>query len=160
MDTTSVDLEETDIEHGSTITTTADAPTVISFADNASFPSPNLPVFPLKAVTLALVSVYLCRIDPILKVAHAPSLRALLFEQPTSSTTENAFRSAVHFAAVSSLEEAECEEIMGEAKRVALDRFRVTTEGLLAKANLYTATTLNTLQAFVVYLVSRCRPSR
>ncbi|KAI1608543.1 hypothetical protein EDD36DRAFT_469428 [Exophiala viscosa] len=153
MDTNSVSLEETSIEHGSIITPTADAPGVISFADNASFTYTHLSVLPPKAITSVLVDVYLRRIDPILKVAHAPSLRALLFDQPMYNMAEDAFRTAIHFAAISSLEEAECEQIMGEAKAVALDRFRVTTEVLLAKANLYTATTSTTLQAFVVYLI-------
>ncbi|KAK4935482.1 hypothetical protein LTR10_023469 [Elasticomyces elasticus] len=153
MDTHSIAVEETGIEHGATITATADAPGIISFANNASFPVLNLPEFPPKAITFTLVDVYLRRIDPILKVTHAPSLRALLFEQQSYNMSEDAFRSAIHFAAISSLEEAECVRIMGEAKAVALGRFRVTTEGLLAKANLYTATNLTTLQAFVVYLI-------
>jgi hypothetical protein len=108
----------------------------------------------LGATTKYLVSTYEQRIDPILKVIHIPSLRKLLLaRQQSCDSAQQAIVSAVQFSAASTLDDAECLEQSGEQKSSLCHTLRRQTEALLAATDLYTAPTLPSLQAFIVYLV-------
>ncbi len=126
---------------------------ITPYYSNGHSSSTNGIASPPQAIIYALLDVYLHRVDPILKAVHAPSLRSFLLGESESRAEEEALRFAVYFAAVCSLEDDECRQILAEEKITSLNRFRSNTETFLAKGNLYTSANLIALQAFVIYLV-------
>ena len=127
---------------------------VLLYGDSSCSVEPSVLASPPRAVMFALLDVFLYRIDPILKVTHAPSLRTLLFDRPTSGPAPEALKFAVYFTTVCSLDENECLEIIGQEKVETLARFRLATEILLSRADLLSTTDLTVLQAFIIFLVS------
>lgn len=127
---------------------------MILYSDASCFVEPNILSPPPKALTFALLDIYLHRVDPVLKAIHRPTLRTLLLGRPNASLAQEALKSAVYFTALCTLDETECLEIVGLEKITAVTKFRLGAEIMLSRAGLLTARDLTALQAFVVYLVS------
>ena len=128
---------------------------ILLYSNAPCWVEPGILSPPPKALTFALLDTYLHGVDPVLKVTHEPSLRTLLLENANASLAQEALKFAIHFTTLSTLDEAECLEIVGVEKLEAVAKFRLGTEVLLSKAGLLTTRNLTVLQAFVVYLVSR-----
>ena len=120
----------------------------------------NPPEAPPKSIVIALLDIYIYRVDSILKVTHVPSLRSLLLseEQEHSNTfhhhSREALKLAICFTAVCTLSEVEIRDIFPEKKEKIMNRFRLATEVMLSRAELLTTSDITVLQAFVIYLVS------
>ena len=119
----------------------------------------NPPEEPPQAIVIALLDIYIYRVDPILKVSHIPSLRSLLLSEDQGcsgsfdSPSREALRSAICFTAVCTLTEVESRDMFIEKKEKTMNRLRLATEVMLSRANLLTTSNITVLQAFVVYLV-------
>lgn len=106
-----------------------------------------------------LCDIYLANVDPVLKVLHHPSLRKYL--QGGASDLDcspgyngiEALRFAVYFAAIVTLEDAECRLQFSSGKATLLAKYRYATEGASMKADLVNTNEISTLQALTIYLV-------
>ena len=120
-------------------------------------PAPFEP--PSNEVLLALLDIYIYRVDSVLKVVHAPSLRSLLLSkeqdlaEPLRCSSRGALKFAICFTATCTLNELESRNIFMEDKGKTMNRFRLATEVMLSRANLLTTSDITVLQAFVIYLV-------
>jgi hypothetical protein len=116
---------------------------------------------PSKDAADRLVEQYYKACHPICRILHKQSFDmsyAFFWEQvainiePTGSLQAIVF--AVLFSAVTSMDEHEILHDFGVGKSGLADNFRLGTETALAQANFLRSTKVETLQAFVLYLVS------
>ena len=125
---------------------------------------------PAQAVVDRLIANYWIRIHPIARTVHRPSferqyqnfwIRVNMGMEPRSSFQAVLF--AALLSSVISIDEHTMRTEYGVEKRTLVDSFREGAEAALAKANFLRTTKLETLQAFVMYLVSlvsfRCAES-
>jgi hypothetical protein len=108
----------------------------------------------------ALFEIYFRSVDPLMKILHRPTTEKALdlfilhpTDHPLSRTTEALFF-AMYFAAVTSLPPDSCLKQLGEDRRLLSVRYRQAVEQALARADYLNSTSLETLQAFMIYSVS------
>ena len=100
-------------------------------------------------------------VDPAVKILHGPSLRQYLVEQTAElacspgSKGWPALEFAIYYTTTTSMTHDECLQRLGEEREVLLSKFRVGTEIALARADFVNTEDISTLQALVLYLVSR-----
>lgn len=136
---------------------------VLCNANSFITPLPNGIQHPPKLMIHTLCSIYLHNVDPLCKLLHGPSLRRhlqlgeqYLHYRPGDSAVE-ALSFAVYYAAVNAQPEYECRQMFGEEKNALLQKYQFAVEISLAKADLINTMDISTLQAFLIYLVSRIR---
>lgn len=108
-----------------------------------------------------LCQVYLCQVDPIIKVLHRPSLskfmlngqRYLGYEPGHFAAT--CLCAAVCYSAVASMTEEQCQAMFSTAKSTTIIDYRTACEAALEKSDLLTTSDITILQAFILYLVAR-----
>lgn len=106
--------------------------------------------------------IYLINVDPVFKILHAPSLRRYLQEGATALDCSpgarglEALKSAICFAATTSMTDGECRHRIGEDRLVLMATYQAGTELALAKADLVNTVEMSTLQAMTIYLVTIC----
>lgn len=108
-----------------------------------------------------LIAQYFTAVHPVVRLVHRPSFEKE-YEQfwntvsiglePPASVQAIVF--ACMFSGVVSMDEAIIVRDFGVAKVNLIDNFKLGTETALAKANFLRTTKVETLQAFVVYMVS------
>ncbi|KAF2663296.1 putative fungal-specific transcription factor [Microthyrium microscopicum] len=100
--------------------------------------------------------IFIERVDPITKVLHTPS-----FWQTVSRAVQNphsiprheeAVIFAFYFAVAASLEEDECESMLGEARAALFSRYKLAARQALINAGFMKTSSMITLQAFTLYL--------
>lgn len=108
----------------------------------------------------ALVSVYFYNVDPLLKILHKPTILGA-FEKFMASPNENtldktteALFFAIYFAAITSLSPENCTTQLGEERAPLVVRYRQAAELALCKADYLNSTSLVSLQALTIYVVS------
>jgi hypothetical protein len=100
-------------------------------------------------------------VDPVRKILHGPSLQRYLIENSGEFDCSpgpkgwEALEFAIYYSATTSLTAEKCLEQLGQEKEVLLYRFRSGTEIALARADFINTGDISTLQALVLYLVSR-----
>jgi hypothetical protein len=107
-----------------------------------------------------LAKQYFQSVHPIAKLLHRPSFEkeyedfweevSLGIEPPSSA---QAIIFAVMFSGVVSMDESVITRDFGVSKESLIDNFRLGTETALGRANFLRTTKVETLQAFVMYLV-------
>lgn len=106
-----------------------------------------------------LKTVFIDRGDPLLKVFHIPtfwdSLTGALESPRQTSKGLEAAMLAWCFATVSILEDGECVSLLGAERRQLFSHFRIATQRALAKAGFLHTSDLDTLRAYMCYLVRR-----
>ena len=137
---------------------------------------------PPPAQLIALFHLYEKNVDPMVKLLHIPSLRKLVqsaaanIETIPSGNYVEALLFAMYYAAITSLIEEECLQNFHYGRGFLLAKYRSGTESALSNADLLCtqeigkakssrqvlttrlinyAQTLGTLQALVIFLVSR-----
>lgn len=116
---------------------------------------------PDPVMSLDLCNVHLERVDRTWKVFHAPSLRAFTenghpyLGREADAPCNQALKAAIHFSAISQLTDYECEQRYGQQRAGLLDCIRRSVEMKLIQADPMNTTALPTLQALVLYVVSR-----
>ncbi|KAK5114452.1 hypothetical protein LTR62_002387 [Meristemomyces frigidus] len=111
-----------------------------------------------------LYTIYFRNVDPVFKVLHAPSVRAhvvdgapyLLYDDGDSAVA--ALRFVLYYAAVATMNDAQCRDLLGLPFTDAVAQYRLMSEGALARADYLVSNDMATLQAFVIYLAI-CRYS-
>jgi len=140
-------------------------------APSSSFPFPNSndivalsDYLPSKSFCDTIMNHYWDRVHPVTMLLHRPSFQKQyqLFWQHVSQGTEppyslQAVMFAAMFAAIVAIPAALMMQQYGLSKETLVLRFQSTTEMLLSRANVLRTTKLETMQAFVIYLVPLCR---
>ena len=122
--------------------------------------NPALLEAPSTPILVALLDIFVYRVDSVLKVSHVPLLRSLLLSdgpvnpEPLKGPSYEALKFAVCFTAACTLSEAECRAIFVEEKVKVINKLRLATEVVLSRAEILTTSDFTVLQAFVIYLVS------
>lgn len=107
-----------------------------------------------------LRSLYFRNVDPLLKILHRPTIDKIfdIFivnpeDHPLSRPVEALFF-AIYFAAVTSTSSEKCRSFFGEDRAILSGRYRHSVEIALAKADYLSSSSLETLQALMLYDVS------
>lgn len=116
-----------------------------------------LSLHPLPNQIAAYWETYKDRVDPLVKVLHIPSIEPTVLSAASHlSNLSKGFESllfTIYYAAVTSLDPAQCQQKFGEEKPVLLARYRFGIEQALARANFLTTEEIVVLQAFVIFLI-------
>ncbi|KAH8682684.1 fungal-specific transcription factor domain-containing protein [Xylariales sp. PMI_506] len=111
--------------------------------------------------TRELILVYLNQVDPIIKILHRPSLERWMLRgeaymgYATGHTAVNALRSAICYAAASSMTDDQCQTTFHTAKAQLVAQHRRTCESAMERSGLLATQDITVLQAFVLYLTAR-----
>jgi hypothetical protein len=126
----------------------------------AAGPTSLIDFLPSRLAADRLVKQYFAAVHPIAKVLHRPTFEAenevfweevALGIEPPSSVQCVVF--ATMFSGVVSMDETTVWRDFGVSKERLIDNFRLGTETALGRANFLRTTKVETLQAFVMYLV-------
>lgn len=116
---------------------------------------------PTASHMLMFFTLYVANCDPVFKVLHIPTLRNSVREASSDidkiseDKSMEALLFTLYFAAVTTLTPRKCFDLFQEEKEVLLDRYRNAAEVAFANANLFTNADMTTLQALVIFLVSK-----
>ncbi|KAJ0108949.1 hypothetical protein J7T55_005496 [Diaporthe amygdali] len=104
-----------------------------------------------------LCDIYFRSVDPLMKIVHKPTIEKTLnlfmvnpADHPLSRTTEALFF-AIYFAAVTSVQPDSCMRQLGEERRLLAVQYKQAVEHALARADYLNSTSLESLQAFMIY---------
>ncbi|GAB7337489.1 hypothetical protein MBLNU457_g2818t2 [Dothideomycetes sp. NU457] len=140
-------------------------------APSSTFPFPassgNVPLsdyLPSKSFCDTLMTHYWARVHTVTMLLHKPSFQKQyqLFWEHVKQGTEPPYSLqsvmfAAMFAALVAIPAGVMMQQYGMDKTTFVPQFQSTTEMLLSRANVLRTTKLETLQAFVIYLVPLCR---
>jgi hypothetical protein len=111
---------------------------------------------PLQAFTLW--QTFLENVNPLSKLIYSPAVQTQVLEAsrnfPATSKANAVLLFAIYTAAITSMAEKSCQEVMGESKNALLARYITATQHGLNKAGFLKSLDLVVLKAFVLYLVS------
>ncbi|RDW85024.1 hypothetical protein BP6252_02614 [Coleophoma cylindrospora] len=119
---------------------------------------------PSRGAADRLIKQYFEAVHPIAHIVHKPTFEReynsfwdeiSLGIEPTNSVQTIVF--AAMFSGVVSMDEANISSDFGVSKESLVDNFKLGAETALARANFLRTTRLETLQAFVMYLIPLCR---
>lgn len=123
-----------------------------------------LDYLPTKDVANYLVEIYHENVHFLARVVHWPSFQlqhdnfwtsVLANIEPPPS--QQAIVLAVMFSAVASMSESDLMDLFNQPKSVVLANFQKGTEVVLSKAQVLRTAKIETVQAFVAYLIPMCR---
>jgi hypothetical protein len=115
---------------------------------------------PSRVAADRLIKQYFAAVHPIAQILHRPSFEAeyesfwgeaSLGIEPPSSVQAIVF--AIMFSGVVSMDESTIWRDFGVSRESLIENFRLGTETALGRANFLRTTKVETLQAFVMYLV-------
>ncbi len=110
---------------------------------------------------IMLSDVFFSHVDPLFKVLHRPTVKKFLSAAADSldhmaiGDGQEALMFAIYFAAVTSLSQEESLKLFHQDREVLSVYYKYGIEAALANADFLNSMELVTLQAFVLYLVSR-----
>ena len=116
---------------------------------------------PTEQMRNTLLRLYRYRVDSIFKVVHWPTVIITIEKSYTDapnvsqSPAMQALEFAIYFMALCSVTDDESETMLLGRRGPLLQQYRLATEILLSRANLFGYPVLTVLQAFVIYVVSR-----
>ncbi|KAL9600820.1 MAG: hypothetical protein Q9219_002958 [cf. Caloplaca sp. 3 TL-2023] len=96
-------------------------------------------------------------VDPLTKIFHRPSIEKTLSEATKDldhiSKPLEVLMFSIYFAAITSLSDEECMNVIGMDKDGALKKYRFAFEQAMARAGFLSTTELVILQAFTIFLI-------
>lgn len=105
-----------------------------------------------------LLEIFADRVDPMIKTLHVPTFRKSLLEavrQPEKAAKPlQALIFAFYLITVQSLDDNECQRMLGEKKIAIFRRFKRTADEALRKAKFMQTNNTTTLRAYLLYMVS------
>lgn len=115
-------------------------------------------LYPSSANLLTLFDVFLENVDPVVRIFHRPTLRTTIAEVlPNLNSSLDRHTEVVMFsisyAALTSLNETDCQRLFQEEQRVLLPRYRHAVEQALARARFLDSQNLAVLAALVLFLL-------
>ncbi|KEQ64141.1 uncharacterized protein M437DRAFT_13142, partial [Aureobasidium melanogenum CBS 110374] len=140
-------------------------PDFIVPSSNLFFPDPVTAYFlPPRHVADRLVAQYLNAVHPVARLVHQPSFERqynLFWSNLSNGTITPAPIQAILFAAMFSaavsLSGDAAASFSDMSKHLLVDRLREMTEFMLSRANLLRTTKVDTMQAFIMYMLPLCR---
>lgn len=140
-------------------------PTSGFFFGQVSEPPNILQFLPYRAVADRLMTQYFRAVHPIAPCSHRPSIEgayATFWEEIAAGFEPRPSTQAVIFATmfsglVSMKEEAVFHELSGYPKANWVASLKMGTETALSKANFLRTTRVETIQAFIIYMIPICR---
>ena len=140
------------------------APTAGFFFGQTTHVSGLLEKLPHKPVTDRLIQAYFIAVHPVAKIIHKPTFE-IQYERFWNSIHQNieppasvqAMVFSVMFSGLVSVDEEAVLNTWGIHKDNWVNELKIGTESALCRANFLKTTKLETLQAFVMYLVSHYR---
>ncbi len=105
-----------------------------------------------------LWQIFVERVNPLIKIVHVPTIQQRIMdaswgaENLPPSTTALLF--SIYSLAVMTLSSSDCEDLFGNTKNELLQRYRSETSRSLMAADLLLTRELETLQAFVLFLIA------
>ncbi|KAH0365529.1 hypothetical protein KCU65_g6014, partial [Aureobasidium melanogenum] len=140
-------------------------PDFIVPSSNLFFPDPVTAYFlPPRHVADRLIAQYLNAVHPVARLVHQPSFERqynLFWSNLTNGTITPAPIQAILFAAMFSaavsLSDDAAASFSDMSKQLLVDRLREMTEFMLSRANLLRTTKVDTMQAFIMYMLPLCR---
>jgi len=108
----------------------------------------------------AIIKVYSCNVDPVMKILHLPAFRqsvesgSMYLDCQTNGALFRALRSSTFYITFCSITEAICLDRFGETKEVLRFRWQSITEHWLRKADITESHHIVLLQALILYIVS------
>jgi hypothetical protein len=144
-------------------------PDYIAPASSFFFPGTNMSTslmdyLPSKTVADQLIAQYYTAVHYVAKIVHRPTMEAqyALFWSSIASGSEpipslQAILFAAMFSAAVSLTNEQAMQRLGTTKAALVDSLRSGTEMALSKANFLRTTKVDTMQAFVMYLIPLVR---
>lgn len=144
-------------------------PDYIAPASSFFFPGTNVNTsltdyLPSKTVADQLIAQYYNAVHYVAKIVHRPTMEAqyALFWSSIATGSEpipslQAILFAAMFSAAVSMTNEQCMQRLGTTKAALVDSLRSGTEMALSKANFLRTTKVDTMQAFVMYLIPLVR---
>ncbi|RSL55509.1 hypothetical protein CEP53_007054 [Fusarium sp. AF-6] len=126
------------------------SPTADSTALHSLYPSPS--------DLLTMFDVFQQNVDPVARIFHCPTLRTTvtealpLLDGPLDRHTGLVLFS-ISYAALTSLDDDECQRMFGEERRVMLPRYRYAVEQSLVRARFLDSQNLTVLTSLVLFLL-------
>jgi hypothetical protein len=121
-------------------------------------PIPSLAEFhPQPVHIFKLWQIFLDNVNPLSKVVHAPTVQYQILEATGNlgkiSKGVECLMFAIYAAAINSLDDSECQSVLGEPKATAMIKYFLATQQALIRAGLLYSSDLVVLQAFTLFLV-------
>ncbi|KAG9560067.1 hypothetical protein KCU60_g18913, partial [Aureobasidium melanogenum] len=140
-------------------------PDFIVPSSNLFFPDPVTAYFlPPRHVADRLITQYLNAVHPVARLVHQPTFESqynLFWSNLSNGTITPAPIQAILFAAMFSaavsLSDDAAASFSEMSKHSLVDRLREMTEFMLSRANLLRTTKVDTMQAFIMYMLPLCR---
>jgi hypothetical protein len=109
-------------------------------------------------VSQQLCRVYQQNVDGMFKVLHGPSIKAIVdggqyLGYERDHRAPKALTSSIYFAAVCSLDELQCQSLLGTDKKSSMAFLQGQAESELRKADFLVSDDMTVLQAHVILLV-------
>jgi hypothetical protein len=104
-----------------------------------------------------LLDIYVARVDSVYRIWHWPATISIINEEEGSglqSAAATALKHAIYFMGVCTLTPDECFAMFQCEKSDLIVAYRGIAEHSLARTGLLTTPNVNSLHAFVIYLVS------
>ncbi|KAB8299262.1 hypothetical protein EYC80_001347 [Monilinia laxa] len=140
------------------------APTSGFFFGQAGQSASLIDFLPSRLAADRLIEQFFIAVHPMAQILHRPSFEkeydtflneVSLGIEPPNSVQSMVF--AVMFAGLVSMDPSDIIHNFGMSKASLIDNFRLGTETALSRANFLRTTKIETLQAFVLYLIPLCR---
>ncbi|KAF5013503.1 hypothetical protein FDECE_490 [Fusarium decemcellulare] len=115
-------------------------------------------LYPSSSDLLTIFDVFQENVDPVARIFHCPTLRTTvaealpLLDRSLDRHTEVILFS-ISYAALTSLNEPDCQRLFGEERRVMLPRYRHAVEQSLARARFLDSQNLVVLASLVLFLI-------
>lgn len=107
--------------------------------------------------------IFVDRVDPLVKPLHLPTfwitLTSVVKNPHEVSKSVEALVFTFYLLTISSLYDDECRSLFGEEKSIIFTRYRIAARQTLMNAGFLKTTSIVTLQAFMMFLVSRAHRS-
>ena len=109
-------------------------------------------------VIFHLWQVFVDNVDPMLKMVHVPTLTSAIEKAaPNMHAVPRGFEAlmfAIYAAAILSISDEECMEIVGEGRESLLSRYISATKAALTRANFMSSISLVVLQALMIHILA------
>ncbi|KAL6800972.1 fungal-specific transcription factor domain-containing protein [Trichoderma sp. SZMC 28013] len=116
-------------------------------------------LYPSSSDLLTIFDVFQENVDPVVHIFHRPTMRKTITEvlplldgSSLDRMTEVVVFS-ICYAALTSLNDADCQKLLGEERRVLLSRYRYATEQSLSRARFLESQNLGILAALILFLL-------
>lgn len=114
-------------------------------------------VHPSPSQIFIIWEIFKENVDPVVKIVHAPTVKNIIMKAAVSTSSlskaSEALFYSICFAAVVSMTEDQCKQLLGMAKDSLMQRYRFAVEQALARAQFMNSSNLVVLQAFVQFLI-------